>query len=99
MLLDLFHLSCALSGDVMMSCFAGDPFHSSSDFDLADDGGKDGVMYSLCLLFLRFWMWLQAELKIQTSHLNPYKVGFYIFIDARAFLKPPSGSGYLRFMV
>lgn len=23
--------------------FAGDPFHSSSDFDLGDDGGKDTV--------------------------------------------------------
>lgn len=35
-------------GDVTLLCFAGDPFHSSSDFDLdlAEDGGKTVVSSS-----------------------------------------------------
>ncbi len=41
-----------------LPCFAGDPFHSSSDFDLdlADDGGKNVVVYS--------WYFLPRDLTV-----------------------------------
>lgn len=49
-------------GDVTLLCFAGDPFHSSSDFDLdlAEDGGKTVVSSSP--YFHTVWFWLSGKL-------------------------------------
>lgn len=57
-------------GDVTLLCFAGDPFHSSSDFDLdlAEDGGKTVVSSSR--IFTLFGSGCQGS-GITKDHLQP----------------------------
>lgn len=71
------HCGWALRGDVTLPCFAGDPFHSSSEFDLdlADDGGKNVVRcFQLSSL-------VEGKVKlhriISIAHLNSYETGIW----------------------